>query len=264
MCSFSLFLVSLYIVYRKVTSGAPFNVTIQYSASIQYLEHVIISMTVSVANSSSVGARRDIQIQLISPSGTTSILLGHREFDFSLGGYIKWPFMSVMFWGEDPTGEWNLVITSRSSNTQVDVSDVEFQFFGVSNTPESVANIPNECHSDCARGCAKEGSNYCDACINLRNAYTMECIDTCPEGYTEHNGYCFNPSLPEEVCNSPLNEKEEGSCVDAGYVGCCDDGDCKVVVRTSPFPCFCDAVCYIYGDCCDDIAHTDCYKENCK
>ena len=174
------------------------------------MEHVIVNMTVSVASSLFAGARGDIQIQLTSPSGTTSTLLGHRESDFLSGGYYDWPFMSVMFWGENPHGEWNLVITSNSSNTQVDVSDIGFQFFGVSNTPESVANIPDECHSDCVRGCAREGSNYCDACINLRNAYTMECIDACPVGYTERNGYCYNPSLPEEVCNSPLKEKEEG------------------------------------------------------
>ena len=215
MCLFYLSPVSKYFIYRKATSSAPFDVTIQYSESIQYMEHVIVSMTVSVADSSFAGVRGDIEIQLTSPSGTSSTLLGHREFDTISAGYSEWPFMSVMFWGENPTGEWNLVVTSKSSNTQVDVSDIKFQFFGVSNTPQAVANIPNECHPNCTRGCAKEGSDYCDACINLRNAYTMECIDTCPVGYTAHNGYCYNPSLPEDVCNSPLKEKEEGevSCL---------------------------------------------------
>ena len=118
--------------------------------------------------------------------------------------------MSVMFWGEDPTGEWSLVITSRSSDTEVQVSDIKFQFFGVSHTPESVASIPNECHPNCARSCAKEGSDFCDACINLRNAYTLECIDTCPPGFTERNSYCYNPNLPVEMCNSPLKVEEEG------------------------------------------------------
>ena len=165
------------------------------------MEHVIVNMTVSART------RGNIEIQLTSPSGTTSTFLSRR---ISYRGYYEWPFMSVMFWGEDPTGEWNLVVTSKSGNTQVDISNIEFQFFGISNTPQAVANIPNECHPNCTRGCAKEGSNYCDACINLRNAYTMECIDTCPVGYTAHNGYCYNPSLPEDVCNSPLKEKEEG------------------------------------------------------
>ena len=275
--------ISYTILYRSATSDTPFSVAIEYSGSIQYMEHIVVIMSVSVADSSFAGARGDIHIQLTSPSGTISTLLSQRILDESGEGYYDWPFMSVMFWGEDPTGEWNLVITSRSSNTQVDVSDVEFQFFGVSNTPESVANIPNECHPDCERDCANEGSSYCDACINLRDAYTLECIETCPVNYLEQNGYCYDPDVPIEVCYSPLKVKEEGevlchkdccsnhyslyiigSCVAAGYVGCCTDGDCEVVIQTSPLSCFCDTVCYIFDDCCDDIALIGCYPGNSK
>ena len=221
----------------------------------------------------------------MSPSGTPSTLLGHRDLDNIIGGYYEWPFMSVMFWGENPTGEWTLVVTSRSSDTQVNISNVQFQFFGVSNTPQSVANIPDVCHTDCARGCADEGSNYCDACVNLRDAYTMECIDICPVGYNERNGYCYNPNLPINVCNSPLKDKDRGevsihtkitlpagmkiinslgSCVDAAYVGCCVAGDCEVFAQDFPVSCFCDAFCYIIGDCCDDIALISCYQDNSK
>ena len=128
---------------------------------------------------------------------------------FDQGQYRNWPFMSVMFWGEDPSGQWNLTISTRSSNIEVFVSDIVFTFFGVAATPEAVANTPDVCHSDCVRGCAKAGSSYCDACINLRNAYTLECIDVCPPGYTERNGYCYNPELPLKECNSPLKSKPE-------------------------------------------------------
>ena len=203
--------------YRLATSNAPFAVTIEYSGSIQYMEHIVVNMSVSVATSSS-GIRGDIQIQLTSPFGTPSTLLGYRELDIGAGGYFEWPFMSVMFWGEDPAGQWVLVITSLSSNTQVDVSDIQFQFFGVSHTPQSVADIPNQCHPDCARGCAKEGSNFCDACINLRNAYTLDCIEVCPEGYIERNSYCYDPNLPIEVCSSPLKIKEGGEVFIYKYI----------------------------------------------
>ena len=160
-----------------------------------------------------IGTRRDMRIELTSPSGTQSTLLSHRNNDFSSSGYFSWPFMSVMFWGEDPTGEWNLTIITRSTFTNIAVSGVTFQFFGVSSTPESVANIPATCHSDCRRGCAGMGSENCDACVNLRNAYTLECIDTCPAGYTERNGYCYNQTLPTDECFSPLKEKEGGEKV---------------------------------------------------
>ena len=151
----------------------PFTSTINYSGSIQYLEHVVVTMNIFT----NIGSRGDIRIELTSPSGTLSTLLSHRDNDGSSGGYIDWSFMSVMFWGEDPTGVWSLNVITRGP-TEAIVSDVEFQFYGVSSIPESVANIPDECHSDCRRGCAQEGSEFCDACDNLRNAYTLECIDT--------------------------------------------------------------------------------------
>ena len=148
----------LFLNYRTSTMTSPFTSTINYFGEIQYLEHVVVTMTVTT----SIGSRGDIRIELTSPSGTLSTLLSHRDNDGSSGGYIDWSFMSVMFWGEDPIGEWSLSVITRSP-TEAIVSDVEFQFYGVSSIPESVANIPDECHSDCRRGCAEEGSVYIEA-----------------------------------------------------------------------------------------------------
>ena len=167
---------------------------------------MIVSATVEVANLH-VGKRGDVGITLTSPSGTVSNLLSYRYHDESHGGYFEWPFMSVMFWGEDPTGEWTLTITSANYSTEVNISDIEFTFYGVSSIPESVASIPNECHPDCRRGCAQEGSEFCDACVSLRNAYTFECIDTCPPGYTKRNGYCYDSAIKSPECNSTLKNK---------------------------------------------------------
>ena len=190
----------MFLLLRTTEVGAPFTTSVEYSGSIQYLEHVIVTMSIDVT----VGSRGDIRIELTSPSGTLSTLLGHRSNDFSSGGYFDWPFMSVMFWGENPTGEWNLAVITQSVFTEAVISNVEFTFFGVSSIPEAVANIPDECHPDCRRGCAQQGSDFCDACAVLRNAYTLECINECPPGYIERNGYCYNISIPPEECNSPL------------------------------------------------------------
>ena len=175
------------------------------------MEHIIIQLSLNISIASIFARRGDVRIQLTSPSETQSVLLDYRYSYFDEGEfgqvYSEWPFMSVMFWGEDPTGEWNLTVTSRY--TQYEVYDVKFQFFGLYETPESVANIPIECHPDCSRGCAKEGSNYCDACINLRDAYTLECIDSCPQEYTERNGYCYNSSVPTKQCSSTLKESKD-------------------------------------------------------
>ena len=114
-------------------------------------------MSVEVAN---IGRRGDIEIELLSPSGTTSTLLGQRPRDYRASGYIEWPFMSVMFWGEDPAGNWSLSVSSGSTETVIEISDIRFQFFGVLHTPDSVATIPTKCHNQCARGCAKTALTF--------------------------------------------------------------------------------------------------------
>ena len=192
--------------YRYANWHRPLNTTLQYSGSIAYLEHIVINMTlISHKNGSKRG---HIRIKLTSPSGTSSTLLDYRLHDvylsyhYSREMYKRWPFMSVMFWGENPRGQWTLSIESYSLETEIGMRDVVFQFYGTSEIPQAVRNIPDQCHSDCVRGCAAEGSMFCDACVNLRNAYTLECIESCPPGYTERNGYCYDLDEPLPVCNS--------------------------------------------------------------
>ena len=163
-------------------------------------------MTVEVTS----GQRGDMQIVLTSPSGTESTLLGYRSRDdVEDSGYYSWPFMSVMFWGENPAGEWTLSVESINGAI-VSASEISFQFYGTSTIPQAVANIPDQCHADCVRGCAGVGSEFCDSCVNLRNAETLECIDSCPLGYTERNSYCYDAEVPEKTCNSPLKQKVSG------------------------------------------------------
>ena len=191
-----------------------------------------------------------------------------RPYDNQPGEYVDWPFMSVMFWGENPAGQWTLSVTTDDVTGVAVVSGVEFQFYGVSQVPEAVANIPDQCHSDCRRGCAREGSDFCDSCDNLRNAYTLECIDECPPGYTERNGYCYDASLPTKQCNSPLKNKDNFTetyipfgCLALGFTECCSNQNCTAS-PFYPYKCFCDALCYKFDDCCDDVAQMGCSVEN--
>ena len=55
-----------------------------------------------------------------------------------------------------------------------------------------------------------------------------------------------------------------GSCVDAGYTGCCVNGNCEGISGEIPFPCYCDSLCYAFGDCCDDIHLIGCPHPNSK
>ena len=255
----------------RITSvTSRFSARVDYSGTIQYLEHVVVTMSISIPSNTVRLSRGDIEIKLLSPSQTESILLQPRQYDSTPGDYSDWPFMSVMFWGEDPTGEWTLNITTRHITDVAIVSNVEFTFYGVSSTPEAVANIPDSCHSNCRRGCAGEGSDLCDSCVNLRNAYTLECINECPPGYTERSGYCYNASLPLKHCNSPLKNKkgsgffsgyEKVNCTVAGFTECCTSGDCNSA-PFHPSKCFCDSLCYKFNDCCEDVALIGCREEN--
>ena len=236
------------------------------------MEHVVVQMTVVIPNNTFHLGRGDVEIALISPSGTVSVLLQPRPLDYIPDGYYDWPFMSVMFWGEDPTGEWNIHVRTRSDTGVALVGGIEFIFYGVSTTPQAVANIPAECHSDCRRGCAGEGSDLCDSCVKLRNAHTLKCINECPLGFTERNGYCYNQTVPLKECDSPLKSKEgtghfpsyeQVTCADSGFDKCCTNGSCFSAHNPfHPEYCFCDSLCFDFEDCCDDAALIGCLDEN--
>ena len=173
-------------------------------------------MNMSVESIGSNSRRGDISIELRSPSRTQSTLLKFRSsIDDRRNEYYLWPFMSVMFWGENPVGRWQLSIRTAYSRTVASFSNLQFHFYGTSQRAASVARIPSRCHSNCVRGCAAEGSQFCDACANLRNAYTLQCINRCPPGYTERNGYCFDRTQPDPVCNSKLLSLVRGDLNDS-------------------------------------------------
>ena len=72
--------------------------------TVRYLEHVQAKLSLRYA------PRGDIKISLTSPRGTQSFLLLPRPKDRVASSFDNWPFLSVHFWGEDPTGEWTLEI----------------------------------------------------------------------------------------------------------------------------------------------------------
>ena len=47
-----------------------------------------------------------------------------------------------------------------------------------------------------------------------------------------------------------------GSCIAAGYLRCCEDGEAQCL--GSPATCSCHASCNVTGDCCKDIDQLDC------
>ncbi|XP_075267339.1 neuroendocrine convertase 1 [Opisthocomus hoazin] len=80
--------------------------------SIASLEHVQLEATIEYSR------RGDLHVTLVSPSGTSTVLLAERERDKSPNGFKNWDFMSVHTWGENPTGTWVLRITDESRRIQ--------------------------------------------------------------------------------------------------------------------------------------------------
>ena len=150
----------------------------------------------------SIVKRGDISATLTSPNGTVSTILFRRPWDItSAEGYDSWPFRTVLHWGENPAGQWTLQVFFSNSviDSSASVSGISVDFYGVTEIPLSVQQIPSQCDSACARGCSGTGPDNCDACGSnfLRNATTLECIglqDCNPPNNTIASGYCYTPS----------------------------------------------------------------------
>ena len=204
------------------SAGASTEFAFTYSGSITYLEHFVVTMTLQISGvdidkvyyeyfgyeyyyfGNENSSRGDISITLTSPSGTLSTLLPERPEDGVTDGYSNWPFMSVAYWGENPQGEWTLTVSYSGSDGTVTISDVNATAHGTLQTPVSVSLIPETCHPACAmpqRCYAAGSSSYCDSCGDgfFRNATTLECQGSCD--LTVLNGYCYDDSEPELVCN---------------------------------------------------------------
>ena len=185
-----------------------------------------------ILSTTKVPKRGDIQVEMLSPMGTLSILLPYRYSDvvptksvytllsalndsrvfesllqlfideYMEDGYIDWPFMSVHYWGEDPRGEWTLTFRYRGDYHLAAFEDLSVTLYGTDEIPEAVRNS-SQCHHLCEGGCARsDSSEFCHSCIEgtLRNAETLECINECPSGFEELNGYCYNSSNVKSKC----------------------------------------------------------------
>jgi subtilisin family serine protease len=199
------------------------------SNNVEYLEHVVLTTTFSMITdgrcydesdysefnffNEATGScsnpivplpdikRGNVQITLESPSGTESVLLPTRNFDFiSCTGYTKWPFMSVHFWGERPNGTWRVIVEYEGETGGVEVTYMDLTFYALSEKPK---NVVDKCDPACATptGCSYGNSSiYCDECGEgySRNVTTLECVRACAPGSCLIEGVCvfYNGTCP--------------------------------------------------------------------
>jgi len=98
--------------------------------------------------------RGDLELTLVSPSGTESVLLaGRRPEATQLEGDERWKLMTVRNWGEDPTGKWKLrvrdVVTDDNQTNGDASSTNEFRqwkltIYGRSGSGENSPNLVNK------------------------------------------------------------------------------------------------------------------------
>ena len=87
--------------------------------------------------------RGDISVTLTSPQGSTSTLLFNRPYDIvTKEGYLNWPFLSVLHWGENPNGQWTIQVYWKNSKGSARMSNINISLYGVSETPTAVSGTP--------------------------------------------------------------------------------------------------------------------------
>ncbi|XP_031704092.1 proprotein convertase subtilisin/kexin type 6 isoform X1 [Anarrhichthys ocellatus] len=180
---------------------------------VDYLEHVVVKVLIAHPR------RGDIEINLVSPSGTRSQLLAKRLFDSSNEGFRNWDFMTVHFWGERAEGIWTLEIVdspSKLRNPEVlgNLKEWTLILYGTSQNPyqphsaqhscsrmleiSAPAEILQEpelkeedeyngpCHSECGdQGCDGPDTEHCLNCVHFSSGSLKSgrtCVSHCPLG----------------------------------------------------------------------------------
>ncbi|MBD1909112.1 MULTISPECIES: S8 family serine peptidase [unclassified Leptolyngbya] len=93
------------------------------------VDHVEIDVNLSHQN---LG---DVQLILVSPNGTESVLMDRpgasANSPFGMeGGTLQFTFMSTQFWGEDAAGTWTLVVRDRATGDQGILDDWSLRAYG--------------------------------------------------------------------------------------------------------------------------------------
>jgi len=155
-------------------SGATCSVIIA-APVLESLEHVVVYLNASHP------FRGDIQVKLTSPSGTESLLLAHHndgESDFAY-----WKLMSVVFWGEQPNGTWQVNVLDKRDNGQDGIlSSFILALYGKCSTSASSCQtiiISTLTHELCADTCATANDGVCDEVWSVCSAGT-DCTDCGP------------------------------------------------------------------------------------
>jgi len=196
--------------------------------------------------------RGDLEIELVSPSGTTSLLHpGKRPENTELAETERWKLMTLKNWGEDVTGQWQLKIrdlVDREENADTDF-DVFRQWqlivYGRSDgrgggsgqapepEPEPSGALTSEfCENPNAEnpGCKTDsfGNSVCPAesqinMVKERIKRTVDASIVCPNDILESENIGYKEASQRDLC----------SCEASLF-----DDNCRVLERNLECQCF--------------------------
>jgi subtilisin-like proprotein convertase family protein len=86
-------------------------------------------------------ARGEIAVELESPSGTVSQLVGRNDDDSR--GYFDWTFSSVQFWGENAGGNWKLRIVDGVAGNSGQLWQATVTLHGTETTADNLPATPH-------------------------------------------------------------------------------------------------------------------------
>ncbi|WWD16394.1 hypothetical protein CI109_100820 [Kwoniella shandongensis] len=76
-------------------------------SNFERLEHITVRVWIEHQR------RGDVEVEITSPNGITSVLSRQRRFDEDDSGYPGWKFMSLKHWEEDPVGTWTIRVKDQ-------------------------------------------------------------------------------------------------------------------------------------------------------
>lgn len=140
-------------------------------------------------------SRTDLEIVLISPNGTQSVLQAVDEFNEE-ESINNWTFMSVRNWGEGSAGTWVIRITDQITGNPAILQNATLAINGVVSTTAPVAEIP--ILSSPPSITLDQGEEF---------TYTVESVTSADVAVA---------GLPEGTVFDPLTNTISGSILEAG------------------------------------------------
>ncbi|XP_047121260.1 neuroendocrine convertase 1-like [Schistocerca piceifrons] len=112
---------------------------------VNFLEHVELQVNLRYS------LRGALEIYLTSAAGTRVELLSPRKLDTSNEGFKDWKFMSVLTWGERPSGIWTVEIIDRqggSANNSGELISASLILHGTKDAPQHLKSGPRAYDDD--------------------------------------------------------------------------------------------------------------------